>query len=578
MKRMALLLTFMCFSANVLAQVPNDPQFPHDYVALTASGGSGVTSVGLTAPGFLSVGGSPVTSSGTLALTFSGTAIPAINGGTAQTAYALGDVLYSSATNTLSRLAGNTTSTKLFLTQTGTGSVSAAPGWGALVAGDIPGTLNTTTAPSFTVSPNTGSFSFASSTQLLAPANGTLQVATATGTFGTLLLGAAGSATGVQLVSSNGVLAFSTGSGGGLILHNSVYETSNSQGFANQNAPTYAYGFADATHTTIYTAGTSALAFDSTQNAVFGGNISGPGNLIIGSALNAISLFQGPARLEGGVGAGTTGILAFPSATTGTVAFSQATGTLVAAGFSFNGNISLANGTWLGDTANGTHQITTSSGGFGTLLLGQAGATTGVQLVSSSQELKIQNGAGTAIDVTAASFTLGSSRIVASSSNPGLPQGSIAFPAAGTGTMALYPATGTLTGPGFSLAGSISGGSHQVVSKTGAYTLVATTNSAAGDSDKTFTNAGAVASVPFALFACTSSTLGQHARFMDVNSSAGVGFTVTSNGADTIIIGGVTGTTKTVITTTLDGSTLELECAVAGTWFPVAAVGTFASN
>jgi hypothetical protein len=50
----------------------------------------------------------------------------------------LGDLEYESGANTASRLAGNTTSTKKFLTQTGTGSVSAAPGWNVISAGDMP--------------------------------------------------------------------------------------------------------------------------------------------------------------------------------------------------------------------------------------------------------------------------------------------------------------------------------------------------------------------------------------------------------------------------------------------------------
>lgn len=50
------------------------------------SGSSGtVTSVGLTVPSFLSVAGSPITSSGTLAVSYSGTALPIANGGTAVT-------------------------------------------------------------------------------------------------------------------------------------------------------------------------------------------------------------------------------------------------------------------------------------------------------------------------------------------------------------------------------------------------------------------------------------------------------------------------------------------------------------
>jgi hypothetical protein len=59
-------------------------------------------------------------------------------GGTGITTYTLGDILYSSAANVLSKLAGNTTTTKKFLNQTGDGTVSAAPVWSALVSGDIP--------------------------------------------------------------------------------------------------------------------------------------------------------------------------------------------------------------------------------------------------------------------------------------------------------------------------------------------------------------------------------------------------------------------------------------------------------
>jgi hypothetical protein len=58
-------------------------------------------------------------------------------GGTNITSYTLGDTLYASATNVLSKLAGNTTTTKKFLTQTGTGSASAAPMWATLSPSDI---------------------------------------------------------------------------------------------------------------------------------------------------------------------------------------------------------------------------------------------------------------------------------------------------------------------------------------------------------------------------------------------------------------------------------------------------------
>lgn len=50
----------------------------------------------------------------------------------------LGDIAYENATPAPARLAGNTTGTKNFLTQTGTGVVSAAPAWGTIAAGDLP--------------------------------------------------------------------------------------------------------------------------------------------------------------------------------------------------------------------------------------------------------------------------------------------------------------------------------------------------------------------------------------------------------------------------------------------------------
>jgi hypothetical protein len=55
--------------------------------AANGSGGGGgtVTSVAATVPSFLSVTGSPITTSGTLAIAYSGTALPVANGGTGQT-------------------------------------------------------------------------------------------------------------------------------------------------------------------------------------------------------------------------------------------------------------------------------------------------------------------------------------------------------------------------------------------------------------------------------------------------------------------------------------------------------------
>lgn len=57
----------------------------------------------------------------------------------------LGDTVYENSAPAISRLPGNTTATKKFLTQTGTGVASAAPAWSTIVAADVP-TLNQSTS------------------------------------------------------------------------------------------------------------------------------------------------------------------------------------------------------------------------------------------------------------------------------------------------------------------------------------------------------------------------------------------------------------------------------------------------
>ena len=68
-------------------------------------------------------------------------ALGATNGGTGQSTYTLGDTLYSSASDTLAKLAGNTTTTKKFMVQTGTGAASAAPVWDVVNGADVNGNI-----------------------------------------------------------------------------------------------------------------------------------------------------------------------------------------------------------------------------------------------------------------------------------------------------------------------------------------------------------------------------------------------------------------------------------------------------
>ncbi len=69
----------------------------------------------------------------------------ATQGGTGMSTYAAGDTIYASGANVLSALIGNTTTTRKFMRQTGTGSESQAPTWDTIIAADIPGSALTKT-------------------------------------------------------------------------------------------------------------------------------------------------------------------------------------------------------------------------------------------------------------------------------------------------------------------------------------------------------------------------------------------------------------------------------------------------
>ena len=176
-----------------------------------------VTSVGLSAPAFLTVGSSPVTSSGTLALTFSGTAIPAANGGTAQTTYSTGDLLYASGANTLSKLAIGTSAQVLTVT-------GGAPAWGSAGAGTVTsvdmsgGTTGLTTSGG----PVTSSGTITLAGTLAAVNGGTAQTTYATGDLlyasGANTLAKLGIGTAAQVLTvTSGVPAWGSAGGAGTV-------------------------------------------------------------------------------------------------------------------------------------------------------------------------------------------------------------------------------------------------------------------------------------------------------------------------------------------------------------------------
>jgi len=186
-------------AATFVGNTLNIPQY-------TGSGGSGtVTSVAATVPAFLSVTGSPITTSGTLAIDLSGTALPIANGGTGATTRQDAIDALAGAVTSGSYLRGNGTDVVMAaiqaadvptLNQNTTGSAATlTTGRTIAITGDLAytspsfdGSANVTAAGTLaTVNANVGAFTNASVTVnakglITAASSGTAPVTSVTGT------------------------------------------------------------------------------------------------------------------------------------------------------------------------------------------------------------------------------------------------------------------------------------------------------------------------------------------------------------------------------------------------------------
>ena len=111
--------------------------YPNFTVTNTSpSSGGTVTSVTGTAPVVSSGGTTPAISMAQSSTTVDGylsaTDFTTFNSKLTNPMSALGDIIYGASSGTATRLAGNTTTNKYFLSQTGTGSASAVPSWSTL--------------------------------------------------------------------------------------------------------------------------------------------------------------------------------------------------------------------------------------------------------------------------------------------------------------------------------------------------------------------------------------------------------------------------------------------------------------
>jgi hypothetical protein len=163
-------------AATFVSNTLNIPQY-------SSGGGSGtVTSVDATVPTFLSVTGGPITTSGTLAISYSGTALPLANGGTGQTTrQAAINALVSTLTNRFF-LRGNGTNVTMALIQVPDVPIlnQDTTGTAANVTGTSNSTLTTLSALSLPGSQVSGDISgnSANVTGTVAVANGGTGTAT----------------------------------------------------------------------------------------------------------------------------------------------------------------------------------------------------------------------------------------------------------------------------------------------------------------------------------------------------------------------------------------------------------------
>jgi len=194
-------------------------------LASNAGSAGSVTSVAMTVPSVLSISGSPITSSGTLALTYSGTALPVANGGTGLASGTSGGVLAYTAAGTLASSSALAASALVIGGGAGAAPSTTTTGTGVVTALGV----NIGTAGAFVV--NGGALGTPSSgtvTNLTGTAsiniNGTVGATTATtGAFTSLTASTTLGVTGVSTLTAGAVVqGLTVGLGAGAVSSNTA--------------------------------------------------------------------------------------------------------------------------------------------------------------------------------------------------------------------------------------------------------------------------------------------------------------------------------------------------------------------
>ena len=278
------------------------------------TGSGSVTSVAATVPSFLSVTGSPVTTAGTLAISYSGTALPAANGGTGQTLYTDGQLLIGNTAGGLTKATITAGSGISVTNGDGAITITSTAGGGTVTSVAASGG---TTGLTFTGSPITSSGTLTLG-GTLAIVNGGTGATSASGAR--LTLGAAGSGANSDITSLTGLLtALSVAQGGTgqtsyidgqLLIGNSAGGLTRSTITAGSGI-SIANGNGSITITSTAGGGTVTSVSGSggtTGLTLTGGPITGIGTLTLGGALNVANGGTGATTAAGAranLGAGT---------------------------------------------------------------------------------------------------------------------------------------------------------------------------------------------------------------------------------------------------------------------------------
>lgn len=401
---------------------------------LYGSGTNTWSKLGIGTSGFALLSNGTNVSWGALDLAGSGVTgvLPEVHGGTNQNSYVVGDTLYASGTNTLAKLSPNTTTTRKYLGQTGTGSAGAAPTWSTIDAGDITsGTLLTTYGGTGLSSYTAGDITYyASGTALSKLGIGTsTHILTSSGTApqwtnpSTITVGTATTATTATNLAGGalGSLPYQSSSNNTTLLAGNTTTTKNflvQTGTGSVSAAP-AWGTIEVADVpTLNQNTTGSAATLTTPRAIYGNNFNGSADLTqviastFGGTGNGFTKFSGPSTAEktftlpdatcsilttNAAVTATQGGTSQSTYTTGDILYASATNTLAKLGIGSTGQVLTVSG--------GIPAWEAASGGVssitGTTNQINASSSTGAITLSTPQSI------GTSSSVQFGSFGVG---------------------------------------------------------------------------------------------------------------------------------------------------------------------------